>query len=46
MAEYVVEILICIELGLDQVTESQFNCYVLGHYSRPDVFRLMVNEKE
>lgn len=32
------------EIDLDKITESQFDFDVVGHYARPDVFELRVNE--
>jgi nitrilase len=32
------------EIDLDQVTEGKYDFDVVGHYARPDVFRLSVNE--
>lgn len=34
------------ELNLDRITESQFDFDVVGHYARPDVFQLHVNEEK
>jgi nitrilase len=34
------------DLDLDLVTKSKFDFDVNGHYSRPDVFQLIVNEKK
>ncbi len=31
-------------LDLDQVAQSRFDFDVVGHYSRPDIFRLIVND--
>lgn len=39
------ETILYAELDLDQIAESQFDFDVAGHYSRPDVFQLSVNEK-
>ena len=33
------------ELDLGQITEGKFDFDVVGHYARPDVFRLSVNEQ-
>lgn len=33
------------ELDLAQIAQSKFDFDVVGHYARPDVFRLIVNEK-
>lgn len=40
------ETILYAELDLDQIAESQFDFDVSGHYARPDVFQLTVNEKE
>ena len=34
------------DLDLDLITKSKFDFDVNGHYSRPDVFQLIVNEKK
>lgn len=34
------------DLNLDQIAEAQFDFDVVGHYARPDVFQLVVNEEE
>ncbi|NBD23154.1 carbon-nitrogen hydrolase family protein [Paenibacillus glycinis] len=34
------------ELDLSQVAESRFDFDAVGHYSRPDVFQLVVNERK
>ncbi|MGE6370237.1 carbon-nitrogen hydrolase family protein [Planococcus kocurii] len=39
------ETILYAELDLDQIAESQFDFDVSGHYARPDVFQLSVNEK-
>ncbi|AQU80671.1 carbon-nitrogen hydrolase family protein [Planococcus faecalis] len=39
------ETILYAELDLDQIAESQFDLDVSGHYARPDVFQLSVNEK-
>ncbi|GGA36954.1 carbon-nitrogen hydrolase family protein [Paenibacillus physcomitrellae] len=33
-------------LDLDEIPQSRFDFDVVGHYSRPDVFQLVVNEKK
>ncbi|BDG62139.1 carbon-nitrogen hydrolase family protein [Caldinitratiruptor microaerophilus] len=32
------------DLDLDQITQARYDFDVIGHYNRPDVFRLIVNE--
>lgn len=34
------------DINLDKISEAQFDFDVVGHYSRPDVFQLIVNEQE
>lgn len=34
------------EIDLEKITESHFDFDVVGHYSRPDIFQLKVNEKK
>src|SRR5690625_4859183 len=34
------------EIDLDKIAEAQFDFDVVGHYARPDVFQLQVNEKK
>lgn len=52
MGEYLVEPvygeekILYADLNLDQIAESQFDFDVVGHYSRPDIFQLVVNEKK
>ncbi|MDF2716670.1 MAG: nitrilase, partial [Paenibacillus sp.] len=52
LGDYVVEPLFNREgilyavLDLSRVTQSRFDFDVAGHYSRPDVFQLIVNEKK
>lgn len=52
LGEYIVEPVIGEEkvlyadINLDKIAESQFDFDVVGHYSRPDVFQLVVNEEE
>ena len=33
------------ELDLDRIAEGKYDFDVVGHYARPDVFRLTVNER-
>ncbi|MHB8993178.1 MAG: carbon-nitrogen hydrolase family protein [Chloroflexota bacterium] len=33
------------DLGLNRITEARFDFDVVGHYNRPDVFRLQINEE-
>lgn len=40
------EEIIYADINLDKVAESQFDFDVVGHYSRPDVFQLIVNEEK
>ncbi|RRJ67253.1 carbon-nitrogen hydrolase family protein [Paenibacillus oralis] len=52
LGEYIVEPLYNKEgilfatLDLDEVTRSRFDFDVVGHYSRPDVFQLVVNDRK
>lgn len=39
------EEMIISDLDLDQIAQSQFDFDVVGHYSRPDVFQLTVNDE-
>jgi nitrilase len=39
------EEMIISDLDLDQIAQSQFDFDVVGHYSRPDVFQLIVNDE-
>lgn len=34
------------DLGLAEVARGKFDFDVVGHYARPDVFQLVVNERE
>lgn len=34
------------DIDLDEIAESHFDFDVVGHYSRPDVFQLIVNEQK
>ncbi|WP_277621519.1 carbon-nitrogen hydrolase family protein [Indiicoccus explosivorum] len=34
------------ELDMDKIAESRFDFDAVGHYSRPDIFQLTVNEKK
>lgn len=34
------------DINLDRIAEAQFDFDVVGHYSRPDIFQLTVNEEE
>lgn len=37
--------ILCAELDLAEVTRGKFDFDVVGHYARPDVFQLIVNER-
>lgn len=39
------ECVLTAELDLDEIIEGKFDLDVVGHYARPDIFRLEVNEK-
>ncbi|MEH6942420.1 carbon-nitrogen hydrolase family protein [Bacillus sp. JJ722] len=39
------ERIIYADINLDKIAESQFDFDVVGHYARPDIFQLTVNEK-
>ena len=39
------ETILCAELDLDDVPRAKFDFDVVGHYARPDVFQLVVNEQ-
>ncbi|MDZ4717321.1 MAG: carbon-nitrogen hydrolase family protein [Roseiflexaceae bacterium] len=36
---------LCADLDLAQIAQSKFDFDVTGHYARPDVFQLMINEQ-
>jgi nitrilase len=40
------EAILSAELDLDDVVRGKFDFDVVGHYSRPDVFKLSVNETQ
>lgn len=52
LGEYIVEPvfgeekILYADLNLDKIVESQFDFDVAGHYSRPDIFQLSVNEEK
>ena len=37
--------ILCADLDLAQIAQSKFDFDVTGHYARPDVFQLVINEK-
>jgi nitrilase len=43
--DYEGECVLVADLDLDQITEGKFDLDVVGHYSRPDVFQMTVNER-
>jgi nitrilase len=43
--KYGEECVLTAEIDLDEITRAKFDFDVVGHYSRPDVFRLEVNEQ-
>lgn len=38
------ECVLTADLDLDQIVEGKYDLDVVGHYARPDIFRLEVNE--
>jgi nitrilase len=42
--EYGRETILCAEVDLGQIARGKYDLDVTGHYARPDVFRLHVNE--
>jgi nitrilase len=40
------ETILTAQLDLDEIARARFDFDVTGHYARPDVFRLIVNEQE
>lgn len=43
--DYEGETILTAELDLDEIARGKFDFDVTGHYARPDVFQLMVNER-
>ncbi len=39
------EAILIAEINLDEIVEGKYDLDVVGHYARPDVFRLTVNER-
>lgn len=39
------EAILVAEINLDEIAEGKYDLDVVGHYARPDVFRLRVNER-
>jgi nitrilase len=39
------EAILCAELDLDEIARGKFDFDAVGHYSRPDIFQLKVNEE-
>ncbi len=39
------EAILCAELDLDEITRGKYDFDVAGHYSRPDIFQLSVDER-
>jgi nitrilase len=37
--------ILCTELDLDEIVRARFDFDVVGHYTRPDVFQLLINEQ-
>lgn len=44
--DYSGETILTAELDLDDVVKGKFDFDVVGHYARPDVFQLIVDERE
>jgi len=38
------EAILCADIDLNQITEAKYDFDVVGHYARPDIFQLIVNE--
>jgi nitrilase len=36
--------ILCADLDMGEIARSRFDFDVVGHYARPDVFQLIVNE--
>ena len=34
------------EINLDEIIKGKYDFDVIGHYSRPDIFKLKVNKKQ
>ncbi|MGH8802428.1 MAG: nitrilase-related carbon-nitrogen hydrolase [Casimicrobiaceae bacterium] len=43
--DYDGECILSAEIDLDEITRGKYDFDVVGHYARPDVFRLVVNER-
>ena len=43
--EFEGEAILRAEIDLGQITEGKYDFDVVGHYARPDVFRLVVDEQ-
>lgn len=43
--DYSGEVILTAELDTDDIPRAQFDFDVVGHYARPDIFTLLVNEK-
>ncbi|MGO7427651.1 nitrilase, partial [Rhizobium ruizarguesonis] len=43
--DYSGETILTADLDTDDIVRAQFDFDVVGHYARPDVFRLMVDEE-
>ena len=46
LGEFLVEQILYEDINLDRIAEAKFDFDVVGHYARPDVFQLVVNEEE
>ena len=43
--DYDGEAILIAEINLDEIVEGKYDLDVVGHYARPDIFRLTVNER-
>jgi nitrilase len=43
--DYTGEVILTAEIDLDEVTRARFDFDPVGHYARPDVFQLVVDER-